>query len=281
MPTFSESRLSVNDGTELFVRDWPRAGHNENDPQPCIVIMHGLGEHSGRYRHIAAFLNECGFSVRTYDHRGHGQSGGARADIAAPQDMVHDAEVVIQDFAERCQSVPILFGHSMGGLFAAYLATAGQVRIRGLILSSPALALRMSGLERVMLKMMTLLAPHVPVSNGVDSSLLSHEHAVGAAYDGDPLVHKKITANLLNDMRNAIDFVQSHAPLLKVPTLLQVAGDDRLIDPQGSRDFFDSLPSNLATLHFYPDLYHEIFNETGTDRVFQDLKTWLAARPLA
>lgn len=283
MPGAIESRLSVNDGTELFVRDWmlrdtPEQDHGDNDPQPCIVIMHGLGEHCGRYRHVAAFLHACGFAVRSYDHRGHGQSGGARADVPGTQAMVHDAEVVIQDFADRCHTVPILLGHSMGGLFAAHLATAGQVPLRGLILSSPALALRMTGVERALLKVMTLVAPHLAVSNGVDPAQLSHDPAVGAAYDSDPLVHKKITAQLLNDMLASIAYAQSRAPLLAVPTLMLVAGNDNLIDPQGSRDFYSSLPTNLATLHWYDDLYHEIFNEVKSDQVFDALKTWLAAR---
>ena len=281
----SESRLSVNDGTELFMRDWFIAApddhpdhHDEYAAQPCIVIMHGLGEHCGRYQHVAAFLNSCGFSVRTYDHRGHGQSGGARADMPDAMSIVHDAEIIIHDFAERCQSMPILLGHSMGGLFAAHIATAAQVPLRGLILSSPALALRLTRLDRFFLRFMSFAAPHFAISNNLDSALLSHDSAVCSAYDNDPLVHRKITASLLNGMLQSISYAQTHAPLLTIPTLLLVAGDDRLIDPQGSHDFFDSLPINIGTAHFYPDLYHEIFNESNAAPVFHDLQTWLAAR---
>jgi len=285
MSQVHESRLSVNDGTELFMRDWfieardaEHDAHDEPAPQPCIVILHGLGEHCGRYQHVASFLNSCGFSVRTYDHRGHGQSGGARADVPDAMAIVHDAEIIIHDFAERCQSVPVLLGHSMGGLFAAHIATAAQVPLRGLILSSPALALRLTGLDRFFLKFMSVVAPHFAISNNLDSSHLSHDAAVCHAYDNDPLVHRKITASLLNGMLHSITYAQTHAPLLTIPTLLLVAGDDRLIDPQGSHDFFDSLPINIGTAHFYPDLYHEIFNELKAAPVFHDLDTWLAAR---
>lgn len=273
-----ESRFGSDDGTELFIRDWLIEGSKEGEPSPCIVIMHGLGEHCGRYQHIAPFLNSCGFSVRTYDHRGHGQSGGARADIPDSLALIRDAEILIHDFAERCQTLPILFGHSMGGLFAARIATAANVRLRGLILSSPALKLWLSDLDRFFLRIMSFIAPHLGISNGLDTANLSHSAAVNAAYDNDPLVHKKITASLLNGMLQAIDYVQTHAPILSIPTLLLVAGDDRLIDSQGSHDFFESLPTNLGTAHFYPDFYHEIFNETDATEVFNDLHRWLSTR---
>jgi alpha-beta hydrolase superfamily lysophospholipase len=150
--------------------------------------------------------------------------------------------------------------------------------LRGLILSSPALALKLSKLDRFFLKIMSFAAPHLAISNGLDSANLSHNTTSNTAYDNDPLVHRKITASLLNGMLQAIDYVQTHAPILSIPTLLLVAGDDRLIDSQGSHDFFESLPTNLGTAHFYPDLFHEIFNETDAAKVFNDLQGWLAAR---
>ncbi|PRC93314.1 alpha/beta hydrolase [Solimicrobium silvestre] len=269
-----ESRLSMADGTELFIRDWLIEG----ETQSCIVILHGLGEHCGRYNHVAAFLNSCGFSVRTYDHRGHGQSTGARGDIPDLLAIVHDAEIIINEFAQHCQTRPILLGHSMGGLFAARVATAANIPLSGLILSSPALALRLSKIEKILLSVMSSIAPHFAISNGLKPALLSHDPAVMTAYENDPLVHKKITASLLNGMFAAIEFAQTRAPILDIPTLLLVAEADQLVDPQGSHDFFESLPSNLGTAHFYTDFYHEIFNEVGAADVFHDLQTWLAAR---
>jgi alpha-beta hydrolase superfamily lysophospholipase len=166
----------------------------------------------------------------------------------------------------------------MGGLYAARIATSGNVLLRGLILSSPALALRLSVLDKFFLRVISKVAPHLAISNGLDSAHLSHDPAVNTAYDNDPLVHRKITASLLNSMLAAIDYTQSHAPVLTMPTLLLVAEQDKLIDPQGSRDFLSGLPSNVGTAHFYPNFYHEIFNEIGADQVFNDLQTWLTAR---
>lgn len=272
-----ESRIQVTDGSELFIRDWLPAGELQQ-PQACIIILHGLGEHCGRYDVLAGFLVERGFAVRTFDHRGHGQSDGARADLPNPLAMVQDAELLINDFAAQCQTQPILFGHSMGGLFAARLATARTVNLRGLILSSPALALRLGHFDLLFLRMMSMLAPHLAISHGLKPNRLSHDPAVATAYENDPLVHKKITPSLLNGMLAAIAYTQSRAPLLAIPTLLLVAEDDYLVNPQGSRDFFEALPSKLGTAHFYPGFYHEILREVGAAQVFNDLQDWLSAR---
>ena len=274
MPNSVESWLSMKDGTKIFIRDWFNEDGDKN--KPCVVIMHGLAEHSGRYEHVAAFFNSCGFSVRTFDHRGHGQSDGARGDCPDSMTIVHDAETIIRDFAQHCQHRPILFGHSMGGLFAARIALAARVPLRGLVLSSPALALRLTRLQRLLIKIMSVIAPHVAMSPPFDPATLSHQLATVVAYLSDPLVHRKITASLGNSMLSAIDFVKTHASKLAVPALLLVAEDDEIVDPRGSHAFFEALPDKLGTAHFYADYYHEVFNEVGADSVFDDLNSWLA-----
>lgn len=278
MSTAVTSHLAMADGTKLFVRDWLINEVGDTSPQPCIVLLHGLGEHCGRYDHVVAFLNECGFSVRTFDHRGHGQSSGARGDVPDTLTIVADAQAVITDFTQRCQTVPLLFGHSMGGLYAARIATEAAIPLRGLILSSPALALRLSWIEHGLLKVMSAIAPHFAIPSGLKPVYLSHKLDVVVAYVNDPLVHDKITASLLNSMLDAIDYTLTNAPLLTIPTLLMVAEGDELINPKGSHDFFEVLPSNICTAHFYSYYYHEIFNEIGAEKVFDDLQNWLTAR---
>jgi alpha-beta hydrolase superfamily lysophospholipase len=265
-------QISAADGTALYVTDYllPMA-----QCRGSVVIMHGLGEHSGRYRHVAAFFNRCGLSVRCYDHRGHGRSQGQRGDVTHGDPMVQDAEIIIDDFSARFPDPPFLFGHSMGGLFAARFALEKPSPLRGLILSSPALAVRLSGMQMKLLKLMRAVAPSFGVPNGVAPQLLSHEVAVGAAYKADPLVHGKISARLLTSMLSSIAYCQTHAPSLSVPTLMLVAGDDRLVDAQGSRDFYAKLPAGLAQLHVYENFYHEIFNEIDARRPFAEVQRWL------
>jgi alpha-beta hydrolase superfamily lysophospholipase len=273
-----ESRLNAADGIPLFVADWP--GHNPQAHKAWIVLMHGLGEHSGRYAHVARFFNDCGWSVRLYDHRGHGRSGGPRGDVPDGKAMLRDAKLVVDDLAQHAGAPPLLCGHSMGGLFAARFAVAALSPLRGLILSSPALSLRLSGVQKLLLKSLFALAPGYGVPNGLRTRYLSHDPAVEQAYLRDPLVHSRISARLLQSMLDAIAFSQSHAASLAVPTLMMVAGDDRLVDASGSDAFFARLAPGVGTMHRYENFYHELFNETQAQRVFGDLHAWLNSRIL-
>ena len=242
--------------------------------------MHGLGEHCGRYAHVARFFNALGFTVRTYDHRGHGKSGGARGDVTDGEAMLRDARLVINDFTKQLQAAPILFGHSMGGLFAARFATAGLAPLRALILSSPALAIRMSGFQSALLKVISLLIPGVGMPNGLKTRFLSHDAEVIQAYENDELVHGKVSARLLNSMLQAMTYAHDHAPQLMIPALLLVAEDDHLVDPMGSKRFSARLPTASSKAIYYENFYHEIFNELEATRVFDDLHTWLEQQHL-
>ncbi len=269
----SEFKLQMTDGIALFVRDWPLPDAPEI--RGGVVIMHGLGEHCGRYAHVARFFNALGFAVRTYDHRGHGQSGGAHGDVPDHEAMLRDARLVINDFTRQLHAPPILFGHSMGGLFAARFATAGLAPLRGLILSSPALAVRLSGLHSFIFKIASVLFPGFAIPNGTLTRYLSHDEEVLKAYANDTLVHPKISARLLNSMFKAMVYTHDHAPHLTIPVLLLVAEDDHLVDPLGSRRFAARLSPALATSIYYAGFYHEIFNELDAARVFADVRHWL------
>lgn len=268
-------QIATADGTLLHVSDFvlPAAA-----TRGSIVLMHGLGEHSGRYRHLAHFFNELGLSVRCYDHRGHGRSQGARGDVINGDPMLQDGQIILDDFATRQKRPPFLFGHSMGGLFAARFALARMAPLRGLILSSPALAVPLSPLQRTLLDVMHKLAPRLGVPNGLAPQFLSHDAAVVAAYKADPLVHGRISARLLRSMLASIDYCHANASTLAIPALLQVAGDDHLVDADGARRFFAQLPPGRAELKIYDGYYHEIFNETGAERPLADLRTWLLAQ---
>jgi alpha-beta hydrolase superfamily lysophospholipase len=274
-----EFELTATDGTALFVRDWPLPSTQENS-SASVVIMHGLGEHCGRYAHVARFFNALGFTVRTYDHRGHGKSGGARGDVPDDDAILRDARLVINDFTRKLHAPPILFGHSMGGLFAARFATSGLAPLRALILSSPALAIRISGFQSALLKVASILIPGVGLSNGLKSRYLSHDAEVIQAYENDSLVHGKLSARLLNSMLQAMTYAHDNAPHLTIPVLLLVAEDDHLVDPMGSKRFSARLAPDISSAIYYDDFYHEIFNELDATRVFDDLRTWLQQQHL-
>ena len=271
-------QISAADGTMLYVTDYmlPAA-----QVRGSVVLMHGLGEHSGRYHHLAGFFNECGLSVRAYDHRGHGRSQGKRGDVINGDPMLQDAEIIVDDFCTRYAHPPFLFGHSMGGLFAAHFALSRLSPLRGLILSSPALALRLSALQAHMLKLMHKLAPSIGVPNGLSPTFLSHDTKIVATYKSDPLVHRRISARLLRSMLSSIAYCQSHAGSLSIPALMLVAGDDRLVDADGSRQFFAHTLPGMAEIHVYDGMFHEIFNELDAQRPHADLKRWVEEVGLA
>ncbi|MFZ6731225.1 alpha/beta hydrolase [Undibacterium sp. Ji42W] len=270
-----EFELQTSDGKAIFVRDWPLADALMEQPRQGVVIMHGLGEHCGRYAHVARFFNALGFVVRTYDHRGHGQSDGGSGDVPDSMCLLRDAQMVISDFSQSLAGPPILLGHSMGGLFAARYALAQLSPLRALILSSPALAIRMSSLQHGLLKIASSLIPGVGLPNGLQTRYLSHDGEVVLAYQHDALVHTRLSARLLTSILQAMDYCHAHAAELGIPLLMMVAEDDHLVDPAGSRRLLEKLDASRFREHFYAGFYHEIFNELDATRVFDDLRTWL------
>lgn len=271
-----ERKLTAADGTAIFAIDWrPEPGEVVRGG---IVLMHGLGEHCGRYPHVARFFNDLGITVRAFDHRGHGRSGGARGDVRDSESMMTDAKMVFDDFAQQIGSVPFLLGHSLGGLMAARFATENRSPLRGLILSSPALTIALTPPQKLLFKILSAIAPGLALPNGLDKRYLSHDKAVVDAYAKDPLVHAKITARLLRCMLHSIESAQSKASALKIPVLMVVAGDDHIVDASGSQTFFHHLPTDQSRIHVYPQMYHEIFNEVDADAAFADLRNWMQER---
>ncbi|ASU38126.1 lysophospholipase [Herbaspirillum sp. meg3] len=276
MPINNENTgsLQASDGTTLFYREWRHAA-----PRGAIVLVHGLGEHGGRYAELAGLFHDAGLSVRIHDQRGHGKSDGARGSLRSDADFLTDLKLVFDDFAQQCDTTPFLFGHSLGGLVAARFATGGLSKVRGLLLSSPALAIRMSGFQKILLALTTRLAPGFAVPTSLPAELVSHDTEVVQRYRNDPLNHGKVAARVVNFMLSAMAQVQRDAGTFTLPLLLQIAGDDVFVDPEGSRSFFSSVPQVDKCLYCYDDAYHEIFNESKERRlrVQGDLQSWLVS----
>lgn len=274
-----EFHLASADGEEIFVRDWS----TKSETAPGIVIMHGLGEHCGRYIHIARFFNTLGFYVRTYDHRGHGQSSGRRGDIPEQEAILRDMRLVINDFTKKLPAPPIIFAHSMGGLFATHFALTGLSPITALILSSPAFAVKVSHFQRFLFNCSRILIPHIGVAHGTNGRFLSHDSEVVSAYQNDPLVHTHISASLFGSMLYSMDYVRDHTLQLQVPLLLLIADADLVVNPEVTKQFSEKLvlrdsntgnTKNCKTI-VYPGFYHEIFNELEALQAFDDVRVWL------
>lgn len=273
----TESRQRMRDGTELLLRTWMPDPKRFPEPAGTVLLVHGLAEHSGRYSHVAAVLCALGLRVRAYDHRGHGASGGPRMVVPNPDSYLDDLAEIHDAAVRQWNELPILLGHSMGGLIAARFATARVRPIRALILSSPALALKLSNSMLTLHRVLLALVPRMRVPNPIDAHMLSHDAEVARAYRTDPLVQGTISASVLESFIRGMAQAQADAPRLEAPMLMLVGGADRIVDPQGSRTFFHNAPEDLRDMVWFDAGYHEIFNEAEPLRgeVFEALTNWL------
>ena len=277
-----DAELLTADGLRLVLREWPVPA-----PRGTVLIVHGLGEHIGRYLHVAARLNEWGWTVAGYDQRGHGASEGARGRLATPHALLDDLGRVVAHVQAAHAGPHVLLGHSLGGLVAARYAAeafghaspaAWYRPIDGLVLSSPALDIGMKPGQKLLLALLGPIAPHLALGNGLDPGAVSRDARVVAAYRSDPLVHDRIAPRLVRFMLDAAEVVRARTPRWRLPTLLLYAGADRLVVPAGSAAFAAAAPQGTVTAHAYTALYHEVFNEPEQARVFDDLRAWLATR---
>lgn len=252
----------------------------EASPRATILLVHGLGEHSSRYEHLAAHCTARGFAVHTLDHYGHGRSEGLRGHVERFSVYLDGLRALRDEVRARDAGLPLfLLGHSMGGLIAAAFLGEDQASFRGCVLSGPALRsdVEPSAIAMAVVRFISWLAPTVPLI-GLDPSGVSRDPDVVRAYVQDPLVHHgKATARLIAELSGAMRATLAAAPGIELPLLIMHGDADPLTSPAGSRALYDTASSADKTLKLYPGLYHEIFNEPERDQVLGDMSAWLEA----
>lgn len=275
MPESTLTTFVAVDGDNLAIQDWPL------DPgaplRGVVLLVHGLGEHAGRYDELAQRLNSWGFAVRGYDQYGHGESGGVRGGLPSDNRLLEDLADVLSSTRKRMDAgTPlILLGHSMGGLVAARLVALGLAQVDGLVLSSPAFDPGLNAFQKLLLAVLPSIAPNLRVRNGLDPTWISHDSQVVQAYQHDKLVHDRISGRLARFIADGGAATLRAAPQWQVPTLLLYAGTDKLVSPRGSAAFAQAAPARVVTAHCFEGLYHEIFNELEREPVYARLQQWL------
>jgi len=258
-------------------RHWPV----ETAAKAVVVLVHGLGEHTGRYQQLATVFNERGIAVLGPDHLGHGESPGTRVYVDAFDDYLAPVRECRQMAADRYPQAPcFILGHSMGGLISARLLLEDQSHYAGALLSGPAFAASEPP-SAVLFWIGRLLAGLAPRAGmmALDSQGVSRDPAVVAAYDADPLVHHgKITAGLAVALFQTMDQVMARAADITLPLLVMHGGADTMAAPAGSEAFAARVGSQDLTLKILPDLYHEIFNEPEGPEVMGGFADWIEAR---
>ena len=279
-PAIARPKVSAVQGEagQLAVYDWALPA---SPPLGTVLMVHGLGEHAGRYGEVAAHLHQWGFAVRAYDQQGHGQSEGARGDMLRPGSLQADLCRVIDDTRQHpaLQGTPlILLGHSMGGLVVARALAEGLRPVEAAVLSSPALGAFPNMFQRILLAILPRLAPHLRVDNGLKAAFVSRDPDVVKAYQADAMVHRRIAIGLAAWILENGEKTLDEAAKWQVPTLLLYAGQDRLVNAQASADFARSAPKAVVQAECFEVMYHEIFNDLYRAQVFTALKRWLLAR---
>jgi acylglycerol lipase len=253
----------------------------EGIAKAVLLVVHGLGEHSGRYMNVVNHFVPLGYAVYALDHIGHGRSDGGREIVERFTDYI-DPLATFQGMVKGWQpdSPVFLLGHSMGGLIVSYYLLERQDGFRGAVISAPGIKIggNVPPLVVAMGKLLSVVAPKTGVVK-LDTAAISQDAAVVRAYEEDPLVfHGKTPARLAAEMLRTARHVSDEAGRIRLPVIIAQGTGDRLVDPSGAQLLYDTIGSTDKTIRTYDGFYHEIFNEPERKRVLKDVETWLAAR---
>lgn len=258
------------DGIQIHFKHW-----KINEPKKILCIVHGLGEHSGRYHHIAESLAQADITTFALDLRGHGLSKGKKGHAQSLEILLSDIEELMKCARVKYNDIPMfVMGHSMGGNLVASLVTQKPTKeISGFILSAPWIRLAFEPPKwKIKLgQLISGLIPSLTQPNGLDSSYLSKDPDEVKAYDDDPLVHDKISAGLF-------DIIQKSAAKLVETSNINVRGlcyhglSDQVIDPKATEEFANN---NKLEWVGYENVFHEPHNDIEQDIVIKKLKDWI------
>jgi len=282
----SSGHFSTDDGLALFWQSWQPV----SPPRSVILLVHGLAEHSGRYPHVGTSLAKAGHTVYACDLRGHGWSPDGRkpgrVHIESFSEYLADVSGLYALANSRHPGMPVfLLGHSMGGLISMTYALDHAPLLAGAIISSPAIAPNPAApipkALLVLVGILSRLAPGLRFASKLDTSMLSHDPAVVAAYDQDPLVSHSVSARWFSEASTAMQSLQTRPSELQIPMLLMQSGEDVLVDPEATRRWAEAAPADQLEFIHWPGFYHEMFNETGKAEVLSRVHQWLDQRLLA
>lgn len=262
------------DGLTLYYQQWK----SESEPQKAVlIVVHGFGEHSGRYRNLVDYLVPRGYVVYGFDHRGHGRSPGGRGYISAWREYREDVQAFVRLVGERESGYPLfLMGHSLGGLIALEYVLRHPEGLCGAIISGPPLGeIGVSPVLVILSRVLSRVWPTFGRDIGSNFSQLSRDPAVAQAWRDDPLTHSRGTARLGTEMAAAREWTNANAASLQVPLLMIHGGADRICPPAGSRLFFEKVSFPDRERREYEGGYHEPHNDIDVKQVLADVEDWL------
>lgn len=272
-----EATWEGKDGIHFFMQGWEPTF---DKPKAVLALIHGLGEHSGRYTHVANALTSSGYALIGFDLRGHGKSGGARGHFPSLDAVMEDVRQFFQQVTRQHPETPqFLYGHSLGGLLALTYTLRRGAALKGVIATGTALhtPLREQKMKVALSNLLGSFAPSLTISSGLDPDTISRDPEVVRKYTSDPLVHDRASLGLGKASLSAIDYCLAHAREFPDPLLLMHGTEDVLCYPSGSKDFARLAQKGGAdvTLKLWEGLHHEIHNEPEQGEVFRAMIEWL------
>ncbi len=269
-----EGLLWAKDDERLYYRFLAGFAQEKNP----LILLHGHGEHSGRYLKFFSSLQDMGFSIGTFDFRGCGLSSGEPAYVNCFEDYLADVTHFLGFLETRFKvQGPIqLFGHSMGGLVATMWAVKHPEKVSKLILSSPLFGIPKQELFKGLIKILNSMIPGFVIKNPVQPFCLTHDAREIEEYKKDELIRKRITVRLVHEMLKCISILQTQEISVPFPVYILMAEKDYVVSPQATRKFFEKLRAPQKEIESFPGFFHEIFNESEQARVFGRLKHYLS-----
>lgn len=268
-----EFAIQARDGLKLYAINWSP----DTQPKAVVVLVHGLGEHSGRYTHVAEALTQAGYAILAFDLRGHGQSGGPRGHAPSAEAFLEDMDCLMAEAERRYPDLPrFLYGHSLGGVLVLFYTLRRKPKLAGVVSTSPGLhsPLVEQKLKIAFAKSMAAILPSMTLATGLNANLLSHDPEVVQAYRNDPLVHGRASLAMASSTIRAIEWTMEHAANFTTPLLLVHGTADQITYPSGSEEFAARASGN-CTLRLWGGLYHETHNEPEKDQVLAEIIQWM------
>ena len=261
-------------GPELYYQKWLPEG----SPLAILAIVHGFGEHSGRYSTVVNHLTSRGFAIYGFDHRGHGRSPGQRGHINAWDEYRGDVSAFLKTIqAQNPQEAIFLMGHSMGALIVLDYVLRRPEKLAGTIVSGT--PIDPVGFAKPYLitlaRLLSRILPKFPIKIPFDAATISRDADVVAAYQQDPLVHCLATPRWGTESQKTIQWIKSRPQDLQMPILMIHGGSDPINTVAGCEDFFEKVSYPDKQLLVYPESYHEPHNDLDHKQVVEDLEKWL------
>lgn len=266
--------LEITDRPRLFFRYFPCA-----KPRACLLLVHGFGEHSGRYGHVIEELQSLNVDIYAFDLRGHGRSEGERGQINSFDDYLADFNAMMQHIKSRHTGKIFVVAHSMGALVSFLAIKKYDFKVAGLVMSCPLFAIKVElpRMQKFLGGYLAKLFPHMPSKAKIVGSSLTHDPQMAKMYDTDDLILREATLRWFFETEKSARLAQT----LKFdqPLLLQVAGEDLIVNSDTAKKWFQNLPKHRdQSMKIYPTMLHEIYNESDRDLPINDMLTWIKSK---